>query len=150
MRRLLPHWIALLVAAWWAVLPINFDTASTVHLFAVIPVLAAWLLALGHARWMRGAALATLVVTTVLVETVLYAHPDVAEAAVVGKAHPVLGEDIAAFVVLAEGATATPESLIEHCKGQLADYKVPRSIEIRDSLPRNATGKILKRELVGS
>src|SRR4051794_33794702 len=83
------------------------------------------------------------------VESVLYTHPDVSEAAVVGKPHAVLGEDIAAFVVLAEGASVTPEALIEHCKEYLSDYKVPRSVEIRDSLPRNATGKVLKRELIG-
>jgi long-chain acyl-CoA synthetase len=82
------------------------------------------------------------------IESVLYDHPAVAEAAVVGKPHPVLGEDIAAFVVLAEDVDVTSEELIEHCKEHLADYKVPRSLEIRAELPRNATGKVLKRELV--
>jgi acyl-CoA synthetase (AMP-forming)/AMP-acid ligase II len=82
------------------------------------------------------------------VEAALYAHPDVQEAAVVGKPHPVLGEDIAAYVVLKEGASVTPDELIVHCKEQLADYKVPRSLEIREDLPRNATGKVLKRALV--
>jgi hypothetical protein len=68
MRRLLPHWIAWLIAAWWAVLPINFDTPSTVHLFAVIPVLAAWLLLLHKpSPWTRGGAIAILLVTTALV-----------------------------------------------------------------------------------
>lgn len=68
MRRLLPHWIAWLIAAWWAILPINFDTASTVHLFAVIPVLAAWLLILHKpSPWARGGAVAMLLITTVLV-----------------------------------------------------------------------------------
>lgn len=82
------------------------------------------------------------------VEAALYTHPDVQEAAVIGKAHPVLGEDIAAYVVLKEGSTASPEDLIAHAKEHLADYKVPRSVEIRDDLPRNATGKVLKRALV--
>ncbi|MFL6239785.1 MAG: class I adenylate-forming enzyme family protein [Actinomycetes bacterium] len=82
------------------------------------------------------------------VEAALYTHPDVREAAVVGKPHPVLGEDIAAYVVLREGATVTPDELIVHAKEQLADYKVPRSVEIREDLPRNATGKVLKRALV--
>src|SRR2546427_1259749 len=50
MRRLLPHRIAWLIAAWWAILPINFDTAYAVHLFAVIPVHAAWLLVLPRPR----------------------------------------------------------------------------------------------------
>jgi hypothetical protein len=68
MRRLLPPWIAWLVTAWWAILPINFDTTSTVHLFAVIPVLAAWLLVLlKPSRWARGGAIAILLVTTALV-----------------------------------------------------------------------------------
>jgi hypothetical protein len=68
MRRLLPHWIAWLIAAWWAILPINFDTTSTVHLFAVIPVLAAWLLILHKpSPWTRGGAIAILLLTTVLV-----------------------------------------------------------------------------------
>ena len=68
MRRLLPHWIAWLIAAWWAILPINFDTVSTVHLFVGIPVLAAWLLILHKpSSWTRGGAIAMLIVTSVLV-----------------------------------------------------------------------------------
>jgi len=68
MRRLLPAWIAWLIAAWWAVLPINFDTASTVHLFAVIPVLVAWLLILSTpSPWTRGGAIAVLLITAMLV-----------------------------------------------------------------------------------
>jgi acyl-CoA synthetase (AMP-forming)/AMP-acid ligase II len=82
------------------------------------------------------------------VEAVLYTHTDVREAAVVGKPHPVLGEEIAAYIVLHDGATVTPDELIVHCKEQLADYKVPRTVEIRADLPRNATGKVLKRALV--
>jgi acyl-CoA synthetase (AMP-forming)/AMP-acid ligase II len=82
------------------------------------------------------------------VESVLYQHPGVREAAVVGKPHPVLGEDIAAYVVLKDDATVTPDELLVHCKEHLADYKVPRSLEIRTELPRNATGKVLKRSLV--
>ena len=68
MRRLLPGWIAWLVAAWWAVLPINFDALSAVHLFAVIPVLAAWLLILSRpSPWTRGGAIAILLLTAALV-----------------------------------------------------------------------------------
>ncbi len=68
MRRLLPHPLAWLIAAWWVILPINFDTAYTVHLFAVIPVLAAWLLILCKpSPWTRGGAIAVLLLTTVLV-----------------------------------------------------------------------------------
>ena len=82
------------------------------------------------------------------VEAALYTHPDVREAAVVGKPHAVLGEDIAAYVVLKEDATVTPDELMVHAKEHLADYKVPRSVQIRADLPRNATGKVLKRALV--
>src|SRR5579875_366028 len=78
------------------------------------------------------------------VENVLHDHPDVVEAAVVGIPHDVLGEDVAAAVVLAPGATATPATLREYCEARLADYKVPRRIAVVDDLPRNATGKVLK------
>lgn len=81
------------------------------------------------------------------VEAALYEHPDVREAAVVGVPHAVLGEDVAAFVVLRAGANATPDDLIAHCREHLSDYKVPRQVQLRDELPRNATGKVLKREL---
>jgi hypothetical protein len=68
MRRLLPPGIAWLVAAWWVILPVTFDTMSTVHLFAVIPVVAAWLLILWRpSPWARGGAIALFLVTTVLV-----------------------------------------------------------------------------------
>ncbi len=83
------------------------------------------------------------------VEAVLHEHPAVMEAAVVGIPHPVLGEDVAAAVVLSPGASVTVEELREHCISRLADYKSPRKIEIVDELPRNATGKVLKGELRG-
>jgi long-chain acyl-CoA synthetase len=81
------------------------------------------------------------------VEAVLQEHPAVVEAAVVAVPHRVLGEDVAAVVVLAPGTTASPEEIREHCASRLADYKVPRRVEFADSLPRNATGKVLKNEL---
>jgi len=81
------------------------------------------------------------------VEAVLLEHPDVVEAAVVGIPHEVLGEDVAAVVVLGPGASATPDALREHCAAVLADYKVPRRIELAAELPRNATGKVLKAQL---
>jgi len=81
------------------------------------------------------------------VESVLCDHPDVVEAAVVGVTHSVLGEDVAAAVVLSPGSSATADDLREHCALRLADYKVPRRIEITDELPRNATGKVLKAKL---
>jgi fatty-acyl-CoA synthase len=81
------------------------------------------------------------------VEAVIHDHPAVVEAAVVGAPHEVLGEDVAAFVVLSPGAGATAEDIREHCATRLADYKVPRRIELVDELPKNATGKVLKADL---
>jgi acyl-CoA synthetase (AMP-forming)/AMP-acid ligase II len=81
------------------------------------------------------------------VEHVLVHHDDVAEVAVVGAPHPVLGEDVVAFVVLHPGATEDPDSLRAFAIEQLADYKVPRRYIFVDSLPRNPTGKVVKAEL---
>ncbi|HXX91604.1 MAG TPA: AMP-binding protein [Acidimicrobiales bacterium] len=81
------------------------------------------------------------------VETVLHDMPGVVEAAVVGVPHEVLGEDVAAAVVLAPDARCTPDDIREFCAERLADYKVPRRIAVVDDLPRNATGKVLKAQL---
>lgn len=81
------------------------------------------------------------------VEGVLDAHPAVAECAVIGVPHEVLGEDVAAVVVVRTGYAATVEELQAFCREQLADYKVPRRIEFADELPRNAFLKVQKREL---
>jgi len=86
-------------------------------------------------------------VSTVEVEEALLRHPAVQEVAVFGVTHEVLGEDVAAAVVTHAGRAATPAQLEAHCRAQLADYKVPRHIELVDELPRNALGKVLKREL---
>jgi long-chain acyl-CoA synthetase len=81
------------------------------------------------------------------VEEVLYAHPAIKECAVVGVPDDVKGEIPAVFVVLQQGATLGVEELTEYCRQSLATYKVPRQVEFVASLPKNATGKILKREL---
>lgn len=81
------------------------------------------------------------------IEEVLMTHPAVSMAAVVGIPNERLGEDIKAFVIRKAGVEVDEHSLIDWCKERLAAYKYPRSVEFRDSLPMNATGKILKREL---
>ncbi|MDT5066288.1 MAG: hypothetical protein QOK02_2443 [Mycobacterium sp.] len=81
------------------------------------------------------------------VEKTLAAHPDVAEAAVLGVDDEQYGQRLAAFVVLDHGATATPETLKAHVRENLANYKVPRQIVVLDELPRGSTGKIVRREL---
>lgn len=81
------------------------------------------------------------------VESVLYAHPGVLEAAAVGVPHDVLGEDVGAVVVRKPGVELDAEELESFCRERLADYKVPRRIVFVDALPRNATGKVLKNEL---
>ncbi len=83
------------------------------------------------------------------VEEVLYQHPKVLEAAVVGITHPLRGEIVKAFVVLKEGEQATETELIAFCRERLASYKVPREIEFVKELPKSAVGKILRRELKG-
>jgi long-chain acyl-CoA synthetase len=79
------------------------------------------------------------------IEAVLYKHPAVVDAGVVGVSHPTLGEEPAALVVLKDGAHATPEELRAFVRSQLAAYKVPVRVVIRpEMLPRNPTGKLLK------
>ncbi len=83
------------------------------------------------------------------VERVLYEHEAVVEVAVVARPDDRWGEVPVAFVVVRDGAEATADELIDHCRSQLARYKVPRAITFLDALPRNPSGKILKRELRG-
>jgi acyl-CoA synthetase (AMP-forming)/AMP-acid ligase II len=81
------------------------------------------------------------------VEKTLAAHPDVTEAAVIGVDDQQYGQRLAAFVVLAPGSGATPDTLKQHVRESLANYKVPREITVLDELPRGSTGKILRAEL---
>ena len=84
---------------------------------------------------------------SVEVENALRRHPSIDEVAVVGVPDAVFGEEVKAYVTLKPDTVVTVENLQEHCKGVLADYKVPRYVEFIDDFPRNPTGKILKKEL---
>lgn len=81
------------------------------------------------------------------VEEVLYEHPSVQEAVVIGVPDPYRGETVKAVIVLKEGKVASEEELIEYCKQNLAPYKVPKIIEFRNELPKTNVGKILRRAL---
>jgi fatty-acyl-CoA synthase len=81
------------------------------------------------------------------VERVLYELPQIAEAAVIGVADERWGERPLAVVVMAEGATLAPEAILAHCRAKLAGFKVPKAVVLRERLPRNPSGKILKRVL---
>jgi long-chain acyl-CoA synthetase len=82
------------------------------------------------------------------VEEVLYEHPAVAEAAVVGIPHPTHGEEVGAAVVLKPGVEAAPAELRAFCRERVAAYKYPRHVWLEAALPKTATGKLLRREVV--
>jgi long-chain acyl-CoA synthetase len=82
------------------------------------------------------------------VEEVIYRHPDVAEVLVIGVPDQYRGETVKAFVALRPGGDADTDAIIVHCRSLLAPYKVPRIVEFRDSLPKSAVGKLLRRVLV--
>ena len=82
------------------------------------------------------------------VEDVLLMHPGVREVGVVGVPHPHTGEAVKAFVVLEPGSTAHEDGLVSHCLDHLARYKCPAKILFVDELPRNVSGKLLRKDLV--
>ena len=82
------------------------------------------------------------------VENALCSHPAVKDAAVIGKPHPVLGQEVAAVVQVSAEHAIDEAALIEHCRSRLAAFKVPAAIELRtEALPVNANGKVIKRQL---
>jgi len=81
------------------------------------------------------------------IEEVLQQHPAVKEVAVVGVPHELWGESVKAVVVLRDGCSATEQDLIDQCLAHLASYKKPTSVDFVVELPKNAYGKVLKREL---
>lgn len=82
------------------------------------------------------------------IDEILYGHPAVAAAATVGVPDALYGEEVAAFVVLKEGASATEGELINFCREQLAAFKCPKAVRFVADIPKGPTGKLLKRELV--
>ncbi|HEV2706462.1 MAG TPA: long-chain fatty acid--CoA ligase [Pyrinomonadaceae bacterium] len=81
------------------------------------------------------------------IDELLYRHPAIAEAAAIGVPDALYGEEVAAFVVLREGAAVGEEELLAYCRAHLADYKCPKVVRFVESLPKGPTGKVLKREL---
>jgi acyl-CoA synthetase (AMP-forming)/AMP-acid ligase II len=81
------------------------------------------------------------------VENILFEHPAIVDAAVIGVPDGRWGETVKAFVVFQKGLTATTDEVIEFCRPHLAGFKLPRSVEVIDAIPRTTTGKVLKREL---
>ena len=80
-------------------------------------------------------------------EDAVFSHSAVAEVAVIGAPHEKWGETVIALVVLAPGAEATEQEIIDHCRSKLAHYKCPTKVEFRDELARTATGKLQKFKL---
>jgi long-chain acyl-CoA synthetase len=81
------------------------------------------------------------------VESAIFGHPDVAEVAVIGVPDEKWGEAVKAIVVLKPGAKTNAESILEFARSRIAAFKAPKSVDFVDTLPRNASGKVLKRTL---
>ncbi|MEK6702174.1 MAG: hypothetical protein AABZ53_07920, partial [Planctomycetota bacterium] len=81
------------------------------------------------------------------IEEVLDSHPDVNASGVIGIHDPMRGELPLAFVEMREGHTFDKASIVAHCRGRLAGYKVPTDVRLLSALPRNPTGKVMRREL---
>jgi long-chain acyl-CoA synthetase len=81
------------------------------------------------------------------IDEVLFQHPKVSQAVALGVPDPYRGETVKAFVVLKPGATATAQEIMAFCRERLTGYKVPRQIEFRQSLPKSAVGKLLRKTL---
>jgi long-chain acyl-CoA synthetase len=89
-------------------------------------------------------------VYSVEVEAAIFEHPDVADCAVIGVPHPVLGEEVGAVIVLRPNRSIEAEELMNHVRSRLAKFMVPTKIYFRsEPLPRNPAGKVLKRQLRG-
>jgi len=81
------------------------------------------------------------------VESALYAHPAIKEAAIIAQRHPRRGETVKACLVLKQGHNLTEEEFLAWVRTQMAAYKVPKSVEFLDALPKNGSGKIMWRTL---
>jgi acyl-CoA synthetase (AMP-forming)/AMP-acid ligase II len=81
------------------------------------------------------------------IEAILHSHPKILESAVIGVPDPKWGEALKAVVILKSRQTLTEKEIIKYCKEHLAGYQVPKSIDFAPSLPRNPSGKVLKKEL---
>ena len=86
-------------------------------------------------------------VSSIEVEDVVFAHPAVAEVAVIGVPDEKWGELVTALIVVADGQQVTAEEIVAHCRGRVAGFKIPKRVEFRDAIPRTATGKIQKFKL---